>query len=307
MARDYYQTSFGSIRLWCSEIETDNSRTIVVHELAQGDDHPLSDRGLAPRTTKVSLLFDDFPDEPDSALDRFLRFKKTVDDGIEDMFIHPIDGAYAAKVGAFTYKIDEDGNITDVSCEFRPNQVVAAILQPGAGRAGIIGIDSVQARADELNALLESVDISSELGDVDLPEDFVSAAALLPDVWAADDAITTRQILVDVARVSDQIATLLTLLEDDLALFETYKATIMFGAAFSAAAQAATSETSAVFVLRVVIPTSVLGLVVRVYGGTDAELRERQVRSLNDLRTFGGMLQSGTDMVMPKTSNREVL
>lgn len=304
MARDLYEITWGSIRLFCAKVETDNSRTLVVHELAQGDEHPVSDRGAAPRTTRCDLLFDDFPGEPGTPLDRFLKFKAMVDDGVEDVFIHPIDGAYSAKVGDFHYSIDDDTNFVEVTCEFRANDVIAATLRSGLGVVPSIGVDAVAARADELNAALESVDLSPELLDVDLPADLITAAAALPDAWIEGE-LPTRDILVDVARVTDQLATLTSLLEDDLALFPAWKAAMLFGAAFRVAAQAATSETASVFVMRVGTPTSVLALVVRVYGGTEADERERQVRSLNDIRTPSGLLEAGTELVMPALTNRQ--
>lgn len=300
MPNEFYEVSWGAVLLWCSTITTENTRTLVVHELASGDDHPVSDRGAAPRKTVCSLLFDDFPGEPDSPLDRFLKFKAQVDSGEELLFTHPIDGGYYAKVGEFTYDIDEDGNITNASAEFVANQPIAAMLQPGSGSAPSSGIDAVAARADELNAELESVDIDSEISLAGIDRDFISDGAALPDAWAANPDVTARDILVDVSRVSDQLSTLTSILEDDLALFAAYKGCILYGAAFRAAAIAATSETASTFSIKLGAPTSVLALVTRVYGGAEAEERERQVRSLNDVRTPGGLLSAGTELLMPQ-------
>jgi hypothetical protein len=298
-AADFFEVSWGNVRLFCSTISTDNSRTQVVHELAAGDEHPVSDRGAAPRRTKCALLFDDFPGESDTPLDRFLKFKAQVDDGAEEVFTHPIDGGYFAKVSEFTYDIDEDSNITNAMAEFIANQPIVATLQPGRGTIPSAGIDAVAARADELNAELESVDFDADMEAAGLEPTFVSAAALLPEAWSENPDITAREILVDVAAVSNQLSTLASLLEDDLELFAAYRATIMFGAAFRDSAISATSETPHVFILKLGSPTSLLALVARTYGGAEAEERERQVRSLNDIRTPGGLLEAGTELVMP--------
>lgn len=302
-AEDLYEVSWGSVRLFCAEIDSDNSRTLVIHDLAAGDDHPTSDRGAGQRPVRCSLLFDEFPGETTTALDRLLLFKRQVDeqtdasDGL--LFVHPIDGPYFAKVGEFTYRIDDSSNVVDATCTFyRVGQIVAA-LSPGLATVPSVGLDAVAARADELNALLEDSVRPSELAAVGLPTDFVTTAAALPTAWLEDGDIPTRDILADVARVTDQLNVLTSILEDDLALFEAWQGTMLFGAAFRAAAVAATSETPSVFTMRIGTPCSVLALVTRVYGGADSEDRERQVRGLNDIRTPGGLLEVGTELVMP--------
>lgn len=296
MADELYDISWGSVRLWCSSISTVNSRTQVIHALATGDDHPVQDRGAAPRVTRCSLLFDEMPGEARSALARFLEFKAQVDSGEEHVFVHPVDGGYFAKVGEFTYDIDEDENIVNVSCEFIPNQVIAAVLQPGLGTLPGAGFDAVEASAADLLADLEDSNIVSTV-----PQDAIDAIA----GWQ-EEGITTRDILVSVAELSDSLASLIEdqELEGDLALFDCYRSAIMLGEAIRAAAVGATSETSSIFFLKIATPQSVLALVVRIYGGAEAEDRERQVRALNDIRTPGGLLDSGTELAMPSPTVR---
>jgi hypothetical protein len=55
-----------------------------------------------------------------------------------------------------------------------------------------------------------------------------------------------------------------------------------------------------VFVVRLTVPTPLLALCARLYGGAQAEDFERQVRDLNDLRFLAGMLLPG-EYLMPAT------
>jgi len=117
--------------------------------------------------------------------------------------------------------------------------------------------------------------------------------------WADDEETNTRKIAIDAARLSESIATMIEVgeLETELALFPAYKAAIMLGDAIRSAAVAATSETSTVFVMRVMTPVALIALAAKVYGGREAQSRARQIASLNDIRT-PGWLEPG-DYLMP--------
>lgn len=294
MADVLYEISWGAVRLWAARVSTDNSRTQVVHELATGDEHPVSDRGLAPRTTTCELLFDDFPGESRSPLERFLLFKRQVDDGAEEVFTHPIDGGYFAKVSEFTYDLDDDGNIVNASATFIANQPIAATLQPGlAPTSPAAGLDAVAARADALNAELESVFIETTFPD--RAQEVVAA-------WSGAEGVPTRDVIVQTADLSTELAELTETLEADLSLWEAYKAAILLGDAIRAAAIAATRSSPRLFFVRIVAPISLLAFATATYGGAEAEERAQQIRDLNDLRTPGGMIEAGTELVIPAPS-----
>lgn len=296
MAEDLYQTTWGRIRLWCSSISTNNSRRQVVHELATGDVHPVQDRGLEARRCTLSLLFDEMPTESASAKERFLAFKAQVDRGDEEIFTHPIDGAYLAKVGECDYEIDEDTNIVSARVEFIATAEIEAVSPAGSGTSSAAGGDAVAARADELNAALESVDISSTV---------TTDAVAAQEVWATAETVPTRQIIADTAAMSDRLASLIDTegMEDDLALWPAFRAVIMLGDAFRSSALSATSDTPNVFFMRIGATVSLLALCVRIYRGAEAEDRARQVQDLNDLRT-PGWIPAGSELIMPAKSSR---
>ncbi len=288
---DFYDVTWGSVRLWCSAITTENGRTQVVHELAEGDDHPVQDRGLAPRRVSCSLLFVEMPAEQSPAIDRFLAFKAQVDGGETFLFTHPIDGGYYANVEGFSYTLDEDSNIADVSCTFIKSGAAEAPIAAGAGTASVAGEDAVAARADDFAAELDAVGISSTIG-----EDAVAATV----AWSDADTVPTRQVIVDVAELSNRLATMIEDegLETDIRLFGAYKASIFMGQSIRAAALAALADTPKLTAIRVAEPVSLLGLCRRVYGGAEAETRTRQVLALNDIRS-PGWIARGTILTIP--------
>lgn len=116
--------------------------------------------------------------------------------------------------------------------------------------------------------------------------------------WGNRD-IPTREIMIAAARISKNIAIMIDVagLENDLALWLAYRAAIMLGESVRSAAIAATSETPAVFVMRILHPTALLPLAARTYGGAAAQQRARQITELNDIST-PGWLPPG-DYLMP--------
>lgn len=282
----FVQSSWGRLRLWLGTTETDNSRTIVVHDLSSGDHHPTRDQGLATRRVRASLLFDEFDGESETPTARFRAFKAAVDAGVEAIFTHPIGESFLATVGPFNYTLEPGFDYpTTVTVEFIPVDEVEPISPAGAGTSGVAGEGAVNARADELDAFLNEFLDFGEASSVTVTSDARAAAA----AWNEGESVPTRQILVDTADISDKLATMIDDLglEDDLALFDVFRASIMFGESVRAAALAATSEVPAVFVLRVMTVVAILPLMAKIYGGSEAEERARQVNELNDIVTPG--------------------
>jgi hypothetical protein len=288
---DFYDVTWGNVRLWCSSITTDNSRTQVIHELAEGSEHPVQDRGLAPRKVSCSLLFVEMPTESTSAIDRFLAFKAQVDGGEQFLFTHPIDGGYYANVEKFDYTLDEDSNIEGASCTFIKAGTAESPLAAGAGTGNSAGADAVSARAEDFDDELEAVGLSSDVG---------SDAVDRQEEWSTADSVPTRQVIVDVADLSNRLSTLISDegLEFDLKLFGAYKASIFLGDAIRAAALAALAETPKLTAILIGESVSVWVLCRRIYGGVDTESRVRQVLALNDIRT-PAWIDRGSVVVVP--------
>lgn len=293
----FHDVTWGSVRLWCASMSTDNSRTIVVHELAEGDDHPTQDRGLAVRRVTCELLFVEMPSEATPPLERFLAFKRQVDDGEALVFQHPLGEAFYALVEDFRHDIDEDGNLS-ASVTFVKSADAEPPAALGAGTSSSAGEAAVSARAEELDAELEAVGLSSDVG---------TDAVTRQEAWNEEADVPTRDIIVDTAELSQRLGSLIEDegLEDDLALFPAYRATIMLGAAVRSAALAALAETPRLTAIRISTPISIYALARSLYGGAEVEDRVRQILSLNDIRTPAWIPEGSIVMVPVPPRARE--
>lgn len=274
---------WGGLRLWAQSGDVDVSRTLTPHELAQGDRHPLHDAGLSARPLRLSLLFDQFAGEAMSPEDRLQRLLELHRSGREYMFSHPIEGNFLAKIGALTYRHDDDSVIT-AEATFYPTDEDQPVSPAGAGMPAIAGEANVESAADDLDDLLADLE-PSDLADAGGA--ITDAARTAVEAWSLADEVPTRQIMTDVAAISSSIADLQTTyeLEDDLALFDVWLASVMLGEAVRAAAVGATSEVESVFTVRIVEPVVLLALSAQIYGGRAAETKERQIREMNGLRS----------------------
>lgn len=287
---EFHDCTWGNVRLWCARLDTDNSRTIVVHELADGDAHPTQDRGLAPRRVTCELLFVDMPREATPPLARFLAFKAQVDDGEPLVFQHPLGEAYYARAENFTHTIDEDGNLEASATFIRANDGDDPV-PVGVGTSNAAGGSLVAVRAEEFDEAFADVGIPSTIG---------TDAIAYQDAWSDADEVPTRDVLVNTAELS---ARLVATIEDeglelDLALFPAYRAAILLGAAIRSAAIAALSETPRVTAVRIGRPMSIYALARSIYGGAQTEDRARQIIDLNDIR-HPAWIEEGTIVMIP--------
>lgn len=303
---NFVPVTWGSIRLWCSDVQINAGHRIIKHDLTQGDDHPTYDAGAESRDVRCSLLFDDFPGETDDPKVRLQRLATAVLKNEPAIFTHPLFGSWPAIVGTFTPRIDEHG-VCSADIEFIPSDAIEKVSPAGAGIPGIVGEVSVTAAADVLDFELETVFDEDLLGSAfsESPLDITSDAREAVESWSEGETVPTRDVIADTADISGRLASMIDEMgmEDDVALFDIYRATIMFGDSVRSAAIAMTSETPAVFVMRVKTPVVLLRLCAQVYGGAEAEDRERQVIALNDVRTSGWF--GPGDLLMPvKGSSR---
>lgn len=286
MPTSYFPISWGTIKLWAARVSTDNGRRTTIHELTAGDRHPVDDRGLKPRIARYELQFDDVPGEAEEPLDRFLRLKVQVDEGARLIHTHPIDGSYLARVGEFTYDLDGEYQFPiNVQIEFVADDVIEPVTPAGAGANGIIGESSVEAAADNLAGKLSDAELVWRTPD---DEPYTDVAKARASAWQDDDS-STRQVVIDSADIANAVDEMIVDLglEVDLAKFDAYRAAILFVDAFRASAIAATSETPAVFVIRIERECALLPLCARTYGGIEAEDRARQIAELNDVASPG--------------------
>lgn len=292
-AADLFECRWGSVRLWVARARTDRSRAVVTISPAKGDDHVHQDRGGVPVTATCELLFDDnLVGAATTPRERALAFDAQVQAAEPLVFVHPLHGAYLARVTDWSYAIDDDSNIVEASATFLAESAPETLRDAGAGTSLVAGGEQVFARAGEL---------ATALAEVDLESDVPTIATAAIESWQESTDVPVREVLATAANMRAQIDALITdnALEDDLALYDAWIAAIELQAAFRAAALAATASTPATFRLIVADDTSPLALAARVYGGAEAEPREAQIRALNDLVTVGALIRAGTELTMP--------
>lgn len=310
---ELFKASWGKIQLFASKIHAQNSRTQVVHDLTSGDVHPTQDRGRRALRTRVELVFDEFPGQG-PPIDAAKRLKAAVDSGATAVFTHPMDETpYIASVGDFDYEMDEHGVVSGTA-EFISEDAVPGVSPTGGGTGGVSGENSVNQAADDLDTELEAVGLTAGAAPPLSKEEvaaFISDPTKpLPALSLTDDARIAvgrwqdtdrkiRQVMIDTARISDTITKTIddNGLEHDLQLWGALSGAIVLGDSMRAAATAATSESSSVFVMRITERTALLPLAARVYGGRHAQERAAQIVDLNDIQS-PGWLDPG-DYYMP--------
>lgn len=154
IAKAFAECSWGTLRLFASQVHTDSGRTQVVHELSSGDRHPVQDRGLRVRRVRLRLQFDDFPGQlsPVEAIRALEAAKNT---GKAAIFSHPFLGRFLASVGEFNSEVDES-SVISAECEFIQEDDDIAVTPTGAASSGTSGESSVTAAATALDTELEA-------------------------------------------------------------------------------------------------------------------------------------------------------
>jgi hypothetical protein len=154
-ANELLECSWGSIRLFASQVHTDSGRTQVVHELSSGDSHPVQDRGLRVRRVRVRLQFDDFPGAP-APLEAARALEAAKNTGQTAIFQHPVLGRYLASIGEFNSEVDES-SVISAECEFIQEAADLGVLPTGPTTGGFSGEASVAAAAAALDGELAKV------------------------------------------------------------------------------------------------------------------------------------------------------
>lgn len=284
---DFYKSSWGDLRLWISRLSTDKSRSQVVHELSEGDDYVVQDRGRAPLRSRATILFDWMNGDDLAPIDRLRKFSATVD--ADARFLsHPIEGTFLARVGEWKYDIDENGVITG-EAEFLAVSETIAVASAGAGTIPASGDGAVADAAAALDAELADVGQSSSL-----PTDCADAA----DSWAAAADPNPREILTQTGSLTEALGDQAATCEDDIELWPVYAATVLLADTVRAAAEAATADSAQSFVMKIGSSVALRALLASVFGASEAEVYYERAMLLNDIAN-PAWLEMGSELVLP--------
>lgn len=282
-----YRASFGSIRLWISKLDTDRSRSKVVHSPASGSNHVVQDRGGVVLRADATLLFDYMRGDTLTPVDRLNEFKALANSPDSYVLTHPIEGSFSASVENFRYGVDESGNLS-AQCTFIADGEVPEAIPPGATGVPASGAGSVDAAADAYTA--ECADAG--IADGGLGE----TAKTFANGWA--EGAPTRQVLTETGSLSSQLSDKAATLSASHDNWQAFKNTLLLMESTYSAGKDALNGTLTNFVVRLGTNTSLRTLLAREYGADEVDLRYQQVLDLNDLRN-PGMLDSGTELKLP--------
>ncbi len=284
---DLYASNFGGLRLWLSRITTTASRTQVRHELSDGDDHIVEDRGRDLVVARCSVLFDWMVGDSIAPLDRLYQLKALVDDKPR-LFSHPVEGDFLARVGPFDYTIESNGTIS-AELEFVAVGEVKAIAPAGAGSIAASGSGAVSAAAEA---------VALELAELEMTSDAPAAAATAVDGWAASTDLNPRDVYAQTGSLTASLAELADTLETDLGMWSAYKAVVILREAVRAAAETFTADVSRTFTVRIGTPIALNALLATIYGADEVDFRRGQALKLNDIPNPAS-LDPGLELLLP--------
>lgn len=282
-----YRSAWGTVELWLSKVSTDEGRTLVVQQYTRGNTPSVQNRGNVPKVARCSILFDEMIGQKESGQDRLESLIALKELGKPQLFTHPIHGTYLAEIGEFTHEVDEFGVITGDASFTAVEDVGAVVVDPiGVSLEG--GSAAIDAHADEADAQLAAVDLTSE------------ATSTARGAGAVFDAATSaRDVLVNVGNATERIQRDIENLElaADIALWPAMKALVMLDEATRAAGSQAMGDDSQLMTLRIDQPTSLRRLCAEIYGGGDAQAGYDEAMALNDIRT-PARIPAGTELRM---------
>lgn len=292
MAADsrFYLGSYDDERLWFSRFTGDRSRTKVVHETVNGDDHTVQDRGRVQFRAQCSLLFDDFFQETRTPLERLNALMEKANTSDSYVLTHPVEGSFRASVGNFTYTVDDSGVIT-AEVEFIADGPTAQTIPVGVSAVPSSGLGSLDSSVAQLK---------SDLALANLPDDGTATKAQAAvDSWSAGETVPTKKVNVDTGSLSSKITGKISELSTDLDSWESLKSYVQLGESVFSAARAATTDSFGNFVMRVGTDTNLRALIANEYGADKVDAYYQRALDLNDLTT-PGIIPKNTPVTLPR-------
>lgn len=289
------QASYGGVSFWLASLQGKGGRDVVVQSPSRGDQHVLQDRGLRHRTAQCELLFVDEPGKA-SPVVRFREFQKLVSDDDPQIFRHPLEGSYLARVADFEYKVNGDDHEITASCTFLADGEPIVVLTPGLGSLPLAGRDEVAATVAATN---------DELAAQGLASDVPAGTLARVEAWTQAETPNTRAIYLEAESLRLEIAAETERLQllADIERWPLYREFLLLGYQARRAAESVASETAAVVDLLVRESAPLRLLCAQLYGAADAEDKARQVQTLNALRT-PGLVPAGTTLKVPREGAR---
>lgn len=288
MANAYFAAEFGGIPLLIAEIDTVEGRDVVVQSPSRGDVHSLKDRGRKHRVTTCQLLFADRPGQAPYRL-RFDAIRKLANDDGSAVLVHPLLGAYTAKIADFSHHATADSLSISATCTFYAEEEPEPVLTAGAGTSAEAGTEAVEIAASNANNALAEIGQAS-----DTPNACVAAV----DGWSEAEDLDSQRVFLEaaslVADLNDQIEALSVSLDQ----WEAYRAMCLLRYQVARAAESFTSTSTSMLEVTVGEDVPLLALMAEIYGAELAVEKRDEVQKINRLRT-PGRVAKGTVLKIP--------
>ena len=290
----YFSASFGDIPMLVSSINTERGRDIAVQSPAQGDRHTLADRGKRLVRATCEILFVDQAGQAPYT-DRYEALVAAWESGDAQIFTHPLDGSYTARVENVSIMAEADGLEIRASCTFIRDDEPQTVFPVAAGSLPTAGVEAVTVAVDSANVALEAAEI-----DTDLPASCLDTVT----AWSESLELDSQQVLLEVASLTQQIDELIDLsdIAGTLDLWDVYKELIGLRYEVVRAGQLFTIDAETTFDLFVDQPRPVLAICAEVYGAADAFDFADRVTQINRLR-MPGRVPAGTTLKMPAVTS----
>lgn len=289
----FFTADYGGVPILISQIETERGRDLAVLSPEQGDDHSFEDKGRRVRRASCEILFVDQPGL-DAYTDRYDRFLALAESETPQVFTHPLDGSYRARVEGLSVSAASDALAIRVSCTFVRDTPPSSVVGVAPGTTPAAGVEAVATAADAVSAELEQLGLAS-----DVP----SAVAAGVTSWDETEDLDSAQVFIEVATLAGAIDAMIDALDlaRDLDRWTAYKAAILMRDTLARAAESYTSEVDQIVDLYVDVGRPVIAIAAEVYGGELAQERAAQIVKLNRIRT-PGRVQPGTTLKIPRPS-----
>lgn len=287
--------SWGGLRLYTLQTETEGGSNVVIHEPSSGGDYVVQNRGRRLAVVRMELVFCDVAGESKTYEERYTEFRRLRDTGQPQLFVHPLHGSYRAELGDCRITTDPGDEIR-ASAEFIPAETVVPVFDVGAGLAPIAGPEAAAAAARRANA---------ELAALALEADATTASAVETSGGWVDDAADSRTVYLELATVIAAIDAAITDLglATDYTRWQAYVEMIALRTAMLDAADAATSTAARVAVIVTEVAMPLIAICAREYGASQAAERAEEVARRNDLRDQL-MVPAGTRLELPIAGRR---
>lgn len=287
------QAAFGSVRLNATDVDTDVGRAQLVHTPAQGDDYVVQDRGRRLERARLEVVFCQVPGEKDDHHKRYKQFKALRDGGEPQIFVHPIHGAYRARIGDCRELVSSADDSIRLSVEFVPADPPKEAVSPiGVAVTPIAGPEAVAVEVALTNTELTAQGLSSTVPN---------SAQTTVESWSTIDLDEdTRQVYVEATSTIEKIDAEISRLQmaTDIKRWPLYVRFVLLRDKVLSAAEAAAGPVAQVFEKVIDAPIPLRALCARTYGADQVDDKAREVRQMNNLRD-PSLLPAGTVLKMP--------